>query len=248
MNKTRRAAMGLALDGSHAEIEEFVRKELIELPTSIAEAVLPFVHRRIDELWSSYVVVMLGESVERLEEQLERLTEKVCAASPERVRCVDHLELQEGLDMFYPLHGGLGEESKLIQAIEYVRSFPETKAEYYETQTTFSGPAMRRLHSRDRNGRFIGFEIVRRLYQHERMLELDVIHLSGFTLWQTIKCIPYFRAAFQKAAEDIGEPSGRAIMKGWDRQRVKHTFRIRQLHACTRASYLLETGAERSAS
>lgn len=100
----------------------------------------------------------------------------------------------------------------LIEAVEYVTSRPEAGDEYYRTQYEFSGPAMRRLHARDRNGRFVGVEIVDSPFRTDAMPEHDVIHVSGFTVWQTIKAIPHFRGAFEAAAADIGRPSGQAIM------------------------------------
>jgi len=71
-----------------------------------------------------------------------------------------------------------------------------------------------------------------------------VIHLSGFRPWQAVKAVPRFWDAFEDAARAIGEPSGRALVRGWDEQREKRTRFVRQLRACSVSSERLETRAE----
>ena len=57
------------------------------------------------------------------------------------------------------------------------------------------------LHSRDKVGRFIGFEIEKRIYAPENMPEWDLVHVFGFTPWQMVKSIPFFLSTWNKHAK-----------------------------------------------
>ena len=114
---------------------------------------------------------------------------------------LDLMRLQRGLDMFYPKRNGISREPKMKQTIEYLFSNPEARKKYYEDQYNFSGPAMKDLHNRDKAGRFVGFELEKRIATSKNMPEWDLIHIIGFTTWQEIKAIPFFYSTWNKHAE-----------------------------------------------
>lgn len=229
---SRRFALGVALDGSRDEVEGWLSQNLPGNSGMSLEALLPFHHRRQEEGWSAYAIALPSGPVERASEVVQRFEDGLSEAARVSLRKVEHLRLQTGLDMFYPLRGGVAAEGKMLHSMEYVRSRPEKREEYYRTQVIFSGPAVRRMHVCDQFGRFIGFEVVRVMYSAVGMPEWDVIHVSGFSPWQFIKIQFNLRRAFEDAAHAIGKPSGREIMRGWDAQREKRT-----VFACQIRSY-----------
>jgi len=109
----------------------------------------------------------------------------------------------------------------MVQHIEYVFSREEERLEYYDSQYEFSGPAMRRLHDRDLNGRFIGVEVGNRLAGDGDVPDWDVVHVAGFTPLQMIRAVPHFRRAFADAAAALDGPDYRERMLRWDQQRDK---------------------------
>lgn len=133
----------------------------------------------------------------------------------------DFLSLQKGLDMFYSVGDGIKQQAKLKQIVEYVFSKPEAREKYYAEQYVFSGPAMQELHAQDKAGRFIGFEVVERLYGKD-FPSWDLVHVVGFTKEQTQRATPIFMGVWDKhAARAFGE--GMTFLKKkaeWDNIRL----------------------------
>lgn len=143
-------------------------------------------------------------------------------AGIETLRSVDVMRLQHGLDKFYPKFDGLQKEAQVRQVTEYVFSEPEHRQQYYEEQYDWSGPAMADLHSRDKVGRFIGFEVEQRLYGAAGMPAWDLFHVYGFTAWQTVKSVPFFFATWNKHAKRAFGPDMTFTKKlaEWDEIRL----------------------------
>lgn len=228
-----RHGFGLALDGSSEEVGRWLTTHMARGRWPL-DTVIPLHHARQDAEgggWTAYVIALVADDAYAAD-----VTTELVAAIGEgggACRRVDLLRLQPGLDLFYPRRGGADRQRGMLQFVEYVASDPAARARYYETQYRFSGPAMQRLHERDRNGRFVGFEVLETPHRTAGMPPWDVVHVSGFRPLQALKGFPRFRQAFQEAAEAIGEPSGRAIIKGWDEIRTKRMVRARQLWSHT---------------
>lgn len=136
--------------------------------------------------------------------------------------------------------GGAKAEQSLSQSIEFVQCRPEARAEYCAIQSTFTGPAMRRLHSRHRAGRFIGFECLHRLCGPDSP-RFDVIHLSGFLPGQKDGGEQHFWEAFDEAAKAIRRKSGRSVLQDWDKQRTRRFLLVEQLGEVSLTSQSLES-------
>ncbi|MEM9299029.1 MAG: hypothetical protein AAGA64_11620 [Bacteroidota bacterium] len=168
--------------------------------------VLPFHHEPLhyqnsEQKWTNIVVLMLRDSESMAEVHTSLISAIEKSSIQKNFRALDFMRLQRGLDMFYPINNGLAREAKMNQNIEYLFSDPEARKDYYEDQYLFSGPAMRDLHHRDKAGRFVGFELEKRLASSESMPEWDLIHIIGFTTWQEIKAAPFFYSTWNKHAE-----------------------------------------------
>jgi len=168
--------------------------------------VFPFEHQPLSyqnskHNWTNCIILMLAE------QELNLAIESTIVSTIEKSSIkanflsLDYMRLQQGLDMFYSKKNGISREPKMNQTIEYVFSKPEARKEYYEDQYKFSGPAMRDLHNRDKTGRFIGFELEKRIKTTENLPEWDLIHIIGFTVWQEIKAGPFFSSTWNKHAE-----------------------------------------------
>jgi len=146
------------------------------------------------------------------------------------VKSLDLLVLQSGLDMFYPLKHGLNREKFLIQTLEFVFSDPAHREQYYLDQYAWSGPAMADLHSRDKAGRFIGFETTQRLYGKPDMPQWDVFHVYGFTPWQMVKAFPFFVSTWNKHAKRaFGDGcTFDTKLKEWDHVRINIKTKAQQ--------------------
>lgn len=133
----------------------------------------------------------------------------------------DLLNLQKGLDMFYSIEDGIKTEGDLQQILEYVFSDSLARKKYYGEQYIFSGPAMQELHSNNNAGRFIGFEVDRRLYGTQ-FPAWDLFHVVGFTKEQTERATPIFMDIWNRHAERaFGE--GMTFLKKkkeWDKIRI----------------------------
>ncbi|MEM1321584.1 MAG: hypothetical protein AAGG75_15105 [Bacteroidota bacterium] len=145
-------------------------------------------------------------------------------------RAADLMQLQKGLDKLYPITNGYEREARLQNTVEYVFSNPEHRSTYYEEQYLWSGPAMADLHSRDKAGRFIGFEVEQRLSGTDTMPQWDLIHVFGFTRWQMVKSVPYFFPTWDRhARRAFGEgTSFKEKLKEWDKIRLNVKGRARQ--------------------
>ena len=154
---------------------------------------------------------------------------------------VDLLRLQPNLDMFYPVLDGLRREKNLMQWIEYIFSEPKHRKAYYNSQYVFSGPAMKRLHVKDRAGRFLGFEVLERVSKTSIFPSWDVVHISAFTPLQIVKAFPRFRKTWDLQAQEVwgGEIKAKDKMSEWDDMREKFMPKVKQVHKFTLQSELL---------
>ena len=180
-------------------IKSLYVKELIE-------NVFPFEHKPLSHPdkaghWTNCVIMMLPNEEYNPDIHSNIISAIEKSSLEKNFRSLDLMKMQKGLDMFYPHKNGIERELKLNQTIEYVFSKLEAREKYYEDQYRFSGPAMRDLHSRDKAGRFVGFELEKRLFGAQNMPQWDVIHIIGFTTWQNIKAIPFFFSTWNKHAE-----------------------------------------------
>lgn len=148
------------------------------------------------------------------------------------LQSINRVHGQRSIDMPYPLSGKI-KESSLLQWVEYVYSAPEHRADYYQSQYEFSGPAMRRLYEANRVGRFMGVEIQENLFRNQAFSSWDVVHVSGFTPLQLLRSLPHFRAAWRARATELAGESAAERLKKWDVQRTKYQIRARQLMAGT---------------
>lgn len=232
---TRRAALGVAVNGDQAAIRAWVKSNLIS--SGKFQAIIPLLHPSQAEGWNAYIIAVLN-AVDAFAEGVEKLVSQM--EIEEKVVWVDHLEQQINLDMYYPLDGGAEAEHALSQSIEFVQCEPEARDEYCELQSTFTGPAMRRLHSLNRAGRFIGFECSQRLLGADNPL-FDVIHLSGFLPGQKDGGEQDFWQAFDAAARAIGRDSGRSVMQSWNEQRTRRFLLVDQIDAVSVSTSALES-------
>ncbi|MEN0067252.1 MAG: hypothetical protein AAGA48_34290 [Myxococcota bacterium] len=163
----------------------------------------PLTHPEFGGRWSQAVLVMAarGPSVAALGREL--LNDIQASALSPWLVAVDVMRLQPGLDLFYPARDGVMREPRLTNTIEYVFSNPEARDAYYADQYTLSGPAMADLHSRDKAGRFIGFEVEQRLFGASSMPTWDVLHVVGFTPWQNLKAVPFFLSTWARHARRV---------------------------------------------
>ncbi|MEM9564442.1 MAG: hypothetical protein AAGA93_17600 [Actinomycetota bacterium] len=220
-----RHGVGVALDGRADAVGAWVEANLHPERSAI-DLLLPFVHRKqpaSDTPWSAYVLCLTADG------RAEPLAEAIADRSLPLVRRVDLLRLQPGLDLFQPVSGSRSEERRMQQLLEYVDSDPASRAHYYETQYRFSGPAVRRLHERNRFGRFIGCEVERVVAADSAMPAWDVVHVTGLTIPQRIRSLPHYHRAFNAAARAIGEPSGKAVIGRWATQRTRTDVPVTQL-------------------
>lgn len=200
----------------------------------LIRAVLPYEHRAAsvpwhgDATWTISVIVVgkRGHSMSELADSLRSLADAVSAHGA--LRSVDVLTVQPNLDMLAP-------GRPRLQWLEYMVSKPATRDLYYAQQYTFSGPAMRRLSERHACQRFVGFEVTERRFAAQGVAAWDVLHISGFGLWQTLAMLPRFQAAAQaQAAVTFREGvSARDVLRAWDGMRTKTMVRARQQRALT---------------
>ena len=170
--------------------------------------VFPFEHKPLNYKssnlgWTTCIVLMLSEA--QLDPKIDSTLISVINQSTLKGNfcALDLFKVQKNLDMFYPETDGIIREPRMMQTIEYVFSKPDIRKVYYEEQYKFSGPAMKDLHKRDKAGRFIGFELEKRIIAKENMPEWDLIHIIGFTPWQIIRAIPFFYGTWNKHAEKV---------------------------------------------
>ncbi|MEM9833571.1 MAG: hypothetical protein AAF944_23275 [Bacteroidota bacterium] len=168
--------------------------------------VLPFEHKPLSykdgqRHWTNCVVLMLTDEQYNPEIPASLVSAIEGSSLSESFCSLDLMKLQPGLGMVYPLKNGIERAPTMHQTIEYVFSNPAAREEYYQDQYRFSGPAMQDLHSRDKAGRFIGFELEKRIFASKNMPQWDVIHIMGFTTWQEIKAVPFFYQTWNKHAE-----------------------------------------------
>lgn len=183
----------------HPTIEDLHKNGLIS-------QVLPFDHNPLSYQgsalkWTNCIVLLLTK--EELNPEIDHTLVSAIKKSGinDNFRSLDLSSIQKGLDMFYPKENGIAREPRMKQTIEYLFSNPDARKRYYEDQYKFSGPAMQDLHNRDKAGRFVGFELEKRIAAAENMPEWDLIHLIGFTTWQEIKAVPFFYGTWNKHAE-----------------------------------------------
>ena len=174
----------------------------------VVSLVLPFEHKPLkhpgkEGTWTHCVIVQLQNQANSDYVGELILKELQTSSLKGYLRAVDLMRIQQNLNMFYPASNGVKKEAKLNATIEYILSQPEHREEYYQDQYKWSGPAMRDLYSRDKAGRFIGYEIEKRLFGDETMPGWDVIHVIGFTTWQEIKAVPFFYSTWNKHAERV---------------------------------------------
>ncbi|MEL7268274.1 MAG: hypothetical protein AAGL34_01720 [Bacteroidota bacterium] len=153
--------------------------------------------------WTNCLVLLLDREYSSSDIQSSILSSIKSSSLSDQFRAMDLMRLQRGLNMFYPIKNGIKRAPRMQQHIEYVFSNSEARERYYNDQYQFSGPAMQDLHSRDKAGRFIGFELEERIASAENMPKWDVIHIIGFTNWQSIKALPFFHSTWNKHAEIV---------------------------------------------
>ncbi len=180
-------------------IKDLHQKELIGEVFPLEHEPLNYKNGKLN--WTNCIVIMLSEG--QYDPQIVSTLVATIKQSTisSHFLALDLAKVQKNLDMFYPKTNGMKREPRMKQTIEYLFSKPNARKDYYEDQYKFSGPAMKDLHSRDKAGRFIGFEIEKRIIAKENMPEWDLIHLIGFTAWQEIKAIPFFYGTWNKHAE-----------------------------------------------
>ena len=200
----------------------------------LVSAVLPYEHRAVSvaghgaATWTIAVVVVgkRGRSLGELTQALQARADALSAHGA--LRSADMLTMQPNLDV-------LAQGRPRLQWLEYVVSKPATRELYYTQQYTFSGPAMRRLSERHGCQRFVGFEVTERRFTAPGVAAWDVLHISGFGLWQTLAMLPRFHAAAQaQAAVTFREGvSARDVLRAWNQMRTKTMVRARQQGART---------------
>jgi hypothetical protein len=202
--------------------------------------ILPYRHRPLavprtqSAHWNVYILVLVSAVVERSALADLLFQNEGWRAVPDVIlRCINEVRPQPTLDMLYPLEAGASQEPHLLQAIEYVVSDPAQREDYYQSQVELSGPAMRRLYERRAVGRFIGVEVERSIFHTAEMPQWDVIHISGFTIPQILRCLPAYRHAWNAAAAALGGDSAQTRMKRWTHQRNKEVVWARQQMAVT---------------
>lgn len=196
---------------------------------------LPFSHEPLKHpeqpaTWDHSVIVLFPKSTDETESVKKIVESALALKSKLDLRSIDMLRLQNGLDMFYPINDGKATEGKLEQSIEYVFSKPQSRAAYYRAQYEWSGPAMTDLHQRDKAGRFIGFELTKRLYGAEKTPRWDLIHVFGFTPWQAIKVKPFFLDTWNKHARRVfgDQASFSKVISEWNKIRLKVQSKVQQ--------------------
>lgn len=200
----------------------------------LVRAVLPYEHRAVSipghgaATWTVAVIVVgqRGQSLNGLADALAARADALSAHGA--LRSLDMLTMQPNLDLLAP-------GQPRLQWLEYVVSKPATRELYYAQQYTFSGPAMRRLSERHGCQRFVGFEVTERRFAVPDVAAWDVLHISGFGLWQTLAMLPRFEdAARAQAAVTFREgTSARDVLRAWDQMRTKTMVRARQQGART---------------
>ncbi|MEL6538812.1 MAG: hypothetical protein AAFQ98_25575, partial [Bacteroidota bacterium] len=147
----------------------------------------------------------------------------------------DLLRMQPNLDMIYPVKDGLSRESAMRHVVEYVFSDPVHRQQYYQDQYVWSGPAMQELHHRDKMGRFMGFEVETRLAGSPGLPAWDLVHLIGYTPWQTVKSLPFFYSIWNAHAERAFGPGNTFDTKlaEWDKIRLNVKSSAIQHHTTT---------------
>ena len=192
------------------------------------DSVLPFRHEVLkhpdaDADWNMSAIVMFSPraDVDALSEQILDAVQSGPVAGG--FRAADIMKLQKGLDLLYPVKNGPSREDALMQTIEYVFSDPASRVQYYNDQYVWSGPAMADLHSRDKTGRFIGFEVEKRIHSAPGAPEWDLVHVYGFTWWQLVKSIPFFTSTWNKHAVRAfgGDATFKGKLREWDEIRLK---------------------------
>ncbi len=206
------------------------------------KALLPFQHNPVHfsdtaegMKWSVLVIILFDQSADHIVLGHKIIQNLGDSSEQFPLAVADRVISQRNFDMYYPKYGGLKKEKHLIQWIEYVVSDPATRAEYYNTQYTFSGPAMYNLYSQSRAGRFIGFEIKERLHNAAALPLWDVIHVSGFTPIQVIRYLLHSKKAWNAQAKQIfgDDVNAKDVMSGWEQQRKKLMIRAKQIKNIT---------------
>lgn len=171
-----------------------------DLSFAIPMAHKPLKHPDYSQTWTNSTLLFFNNTNEA-ESISQRIIEQIKESSlNDHFISADYMILQKGLDMFYSLSNGIKNERQLKQGVEYVFSKEEARQKYYEEQYKWSGPAMADLHKKGRVGRFIGFEVEKRLYGVENMPAWDLFHIFGFTPWQALKSIPFFKTTWNRIA------------------------------------------------
>ncbi len=197
-------------------------------------AVLPYEHRAVcvaghgGTTWSIAVVVIgrPGGALGELAHMLEERAKSSPMAARGSLRSLDIVAMQPNLDLLSP-------GRPRMQWLEYVVSKPATRELYYAQQYAFSGPAMKRLNASGGCERFIGFEVVERRYAERDVAPWDVLHISGFGLWQQLWMFPRFLSAAQLQAKEVLPPgtTARDVFAAWEQMRTKTMVRARQRDA-----------------
>ncbi|MEM8745627.1 MAG: hypothetical protein AAGA17_10885 [Actinomycetota bacterium] len=221
-----RQGVGIALEATEAELQAWLSE--FDPTAEAVEVVVALRHRRQSRQlsgWTSWILLLGPEGADDGEDR--RLARSVVASNPTGLRRLDAVRIQPGLDMIDPPRDG--QEARLRQSIEYISSHPGSREEYYETQTQFSGPAVRRLFEHDRFGRFLGVEVSERLVDDQTLPPWDVVHVAGLTMAQRLRAAPHYHRAFNAAARAIGEPSAKTVMRRWSSQRTIITANVEQI-------------------
>lgn len=213
----------------------------------VVSLVLPFEHKPLkhagkEGVWTHCVIVQLHNQANSDYVSTLILKELQMSTLKADLRAVDLMHIQQNLDMFYPVSDGVKREPKLNGTIEYILSQPEHRKRYYQDQYNWSGPAMRDLHNRDKAGRFVGYEVEKRLFGDETMPAWDVIHVIGFTTWQEIKAIPFFHSTWNRHAERVWG-KGMTFKKKlaeWEKIRINIKSSVQQNMPLTLTDLLLQ--------
>ena len=236
MSKELTGQMGIVLTWEAADSAEFwhaYQKHVSPvMSTAHAEGaislVLPFEHKPLrhpnvtTHAWTNCVIALVekGQDVEKLGAMLIAAAKRGPLA--QQFRAADLMCVQQEVNMVYAANNGLEREHNFVQMIEFVFSDPEARQQYYEDQYAWSGPVMRKLHEKDRVGRFLGFEMERRLASSDAMTEWDVMHVVSATRWQIIKAVPTFHATWTRHAKKIWGPemTFRKKVAEWEKIRL----------------------------
>lgn len=127
--------------------------------------------------------------------------------------------VQPGLDMWSPGSA----RGAAVHITEYIRSDPAHRAEYYGTQLTASGPAMRELWETGLVQRFVGVEVIDDVVPGPGE-PWDLLHVTSFSLRRLPRMLRW-RREFDRHAQAAGFADMKALSALWSTQRTMDQVR-----------------------